>query len=97
MGLSRPLSFIHLGCSAILTNPVNEELTKRPGEKAQWIIVFSVQGLVPDFRPQEPTYKSSYGYAFVLGEWRWKLEDAGLAGSLPVWVQSQKYCLKGIR
>lgn len=85
MGLSRPLSFIHLGCSAILTNPVNDELTERPGEMAQWIIVFSVQGLVPDFRPQEPTYKNSYGYAFVLGEWRWKLEDAGagwLAASL---------------
>jgi hypothetical protein len=70
MGLSRPLSFIHLGCTAILTNLVTDELTETPGEIAQWIIVFSEQVLVPNFRPPEPTYKSSYGYALVLREWR---------------------------
>lgn len=42
MGLSRPLSFIHLGCTAILTNTLNDKLTDRSGKVVQLIILFSV-------------------------------------------------------
>lgn len=49
MGLSRPLSFIHLGCTTNLTNTVSDKPANRPGKMAQWVIVFSVQASRPEF------------------------------------------------